>query len=222
MQSRFTVYYGASVEKQLEKEYRKIDCDTETCNQNLAIAFNGELIADASAKSIQGGYLLKLVICNELTGEVLKTDAQPCEGCNQFSVINQLKLLGRGGPISSENNSTVQQASNNTSRNNGAINAEQRAILVFDSEPSGAAIAINGKEAGTTPYQGLQHKVGKTVSIELTYPNHETASLSVQLNQAITQLQPIQLKQGLAKETSDMSTEKPNPTKTKVFLDKEI
>lgn len=107
-------------------------------------------------------------------------------------------------------------------KNNGAINTEQLAILIFDSEPSGTAIAINGKEAGSTPYQGLQHKVGETVSIELTYPNHETASLSVQLNQAITQLQPIQLKQGLAKETSDMSTEKPNPTKTKVFLDKEI
>ncbi len=37
LQKRYTVFYGATVEKELEKEYSKIDCDAETCNQNIAI-----------------------------------------------------------------------------------------------------------------------------------------------------------------------------------------
>ena len=48
LQSRYKVYYGPAVEKELEREYQKIDCNAERCAQNVAIAFNGELIADAS------------------------------------------------------------------------------------------------------------------------------------------------------------------------------
>jgi len=100
LQKRYTVFYGATVEKELEKEYSKIDCDAETCNQNIAISFNGELIADSEIKKIAGGYLLKLVIRNVLTSEVIETKTVACENCNQFSVVRELKIMGGGDAFS--------------------------------------------------------------------------------------------------------------------------
>jgi len=91
----FDVYYGPDVERELEKEYSKLDCTAESCNQALAIAFNGELIADASVSKVPGGYLLKLVITNVLTNKIVWSRTQPCEGCNVFKVIPALEELGK-------------------------------------------------------------------------------------------------------------------------------
>jgi formylglycine-generating enzyme required for sulfatase activity len=204
LQNRYTVFYGDSVEKELEKEYGKIDCDTETCNQNIAIAFNGELIADGAVKRIGGGYLLKLIVSNVLTNQVVETRTQPCEGCNQFAVMRNLTLMGAGDHLNTKNSSNtknntglqINHSSSSSASNSSAAKNGQRAILIFDSQPTGASIAINGKPSGTTPYQGLSHSINESLNIELSYANHEKASLTLQLQQAITQLEPIQLKLG--------------------------
>lgn len=94
--TRYTVFYGPQVEAELEKEYQKIDCDADSCAQNVAIAFNGELIADASAKRLGNGYSLKLVIRNVITGQIVETKTNPCRNCDGFAVIEAFKLLGRG------------------------------------------------------------------------------------------------------------------------------
>jgi hypothetical protein len=62
----------------------------------MAITFNGELIADGAVKRIDGGYLLKRVVSNVLTSEVIETRTEPFENCNQFAVICNLKLIGAG------------------------------------------------------------------------------------------------------------------------------
>jgi TPR repeat protein len=95
LSTSFKVYYGADVERELEKEYSKFDCTAEACNQAIAIAFNGELIADASVSKVPGGYLLKLIITNVLTNERIWSRTQPCEGCNVFKVIPALEELGK-------------------------------------------------------------------------------------------------------------------------------
>ncbi len=196
LQSRYTVFYGASVEKELEKEYSRIDCDAETCNQNVAIAFNGELIADGAVKRIGGGYLLKLVLTNVLTNQVVETRTQPCEGCNQFAVMRNLKLMGAGKQSGESNKPGLQIKHTSAHSTSNSGSSGQRAILIFDSQPTGASISINGKASGKTPYQGLSHSISESLNIELSYHNYEKASLSLQLQQAITQLEPIQLKQG--------------------------
>lgn len=43
---------AAAVETELEKECKKRDCDAEHSWQNLAIAFDGELLADVSAQRL--------------------------------------------------------------------------------------------------------------------------------------------------------------------------
>tara|TARA_B110000211_G_scaffold196045_1_gene224936 strand:+ start:407 stop:1996 length:1590 start_codon:yes stop_codon:yes gene_type:complete len=187
LQDRYTVFYGAAVEKELEKEYSKIDCDAETCNQNVVIAFNGELIADGAVKRIKGGYLLKLVVRNVLTSQVVETKTYPCRGCDSFSVMGRLKTLGRG-----LNNGSTKGSSSNESN---AIKADigGKAILILDSVPSGASITINDKHAGKTPYQGLNHQIGDNLLIELKHSVYKTHVMEIGLEQAITQLQPTKL-----------------------------
>ncbi len=87
LQDQYVVYYGPSVEAELEIEYEKVDCNAERCQQNIAIAFNGELIADASAIRMGNGYILKLVIRNVITGEIIESKTYPCRKCDAFSVI---------------------------------------------------------------------------------------------------------------------------------------
>ncbi len=190
LQKRYTVFYGAAVEKELEKEYGKINCDAETCNQNVAIAFNGELIADGSVKSIKGGYLLKLVVRNVLTSEVIETQSVPCRGCDSFSVIDQLISMGNG---TRKNGKTKISGS---SSNVIAANSGQRAILIFDSQPSGASISLNGKIIGKTPYQGLNHKIGDKLKLSIKQTNYRSYDLTLDLQQPITQLEPLALELG--------------------------
>lgn len=190
LQQRYVVYFGPAVEKQLEKEYSKIDCDTETCNQNLAIAFNGELIADGAVKRIKGGYLLKLVVRNVLTGEVVETQTSPCRDCDSFTVISRLKMLGRGSSNAS---------ADIVERDSPRSNTGSEAILIIESQPSGANIFINGKASGKTPYQGLKHQMGENLLVELKHSSYRPHSMEVELEQQITHLKPIPLEKNQGK-----------------------
>ena len=197
LQQRYTVFYGAGVEKELEKEYSKLNCDAETCNQNVAIAFNGELIADSSVKRTSSGYLLKMVIRNVITGKVLETNTQGCRGCDELVVINQLKDMGRGMLNKVNNkNSAAQRVTQLVNGQATPMASDARAILIFDSQPSGTPITINGQASGKTPYQGLNHKIGDQLRIELKDPLYRPYELEVSLNQAINMLEPLILVAG--------------------------
>jgi len=200
LQQRYTVFYGAAVENELEKEYGKIDCNTETCNQNVAIAFNGELIADGSVKAITGGYLLKLVVSNVLSSEVIETKTVPCRGCDIFSVIDTLKKVGAGtfsqtASISKKGRSNQDLSENQPTQNN----ANSRAILIFDSQPSGADVYLDGTQVGTTPYQGVNHKIGDSLNFAIKSTNYRNYQMNLSLEQAITQLESVILEAGIGK-----------------------
>lgn len=184
LQDEYTVFYGSVVERQLEKEYEKIDCDSERCSQNLAIAFNGELVADGSVKRADDGYFLNLVIRNVLTGEVIRSYSKACEKCNRFDVVRTLKHI-KSEQLSEEPVYKVQAKYNSIS--------SSRAILIFDSKPSGASIKINGKSAGNTPYQGLFHTQGEKLSINLSHARYADVNLDVDLSQPISHLDDIVL-----------------------------
>jgi hypothetical protein len=96
LQGRYEVYYGSAVEKQLEREYQKANCTPETCAQNVAIAFQGELVGDASVSRVGNGYALKLVIRNVLNGKAVETRTQTCRDCDALQVIEQLQKLAAG------------------------------------------------------------------------------------------------------------------------------
>jgi formylglycine-generating enzyme required for sulfatase activity len=193
LQKRYRVFYGAEVEKKLEKEYQKKDCNAESCRQNVAIAFNGELIADASVKRVADGYVLKLKIQSILSGEAIETRTEPCAGCNELAVIALLKQIGANEKIEAAGSRVV--ANGSAPR---AVQTNQAAILIFDSQPSGAEVMIDGKTVGKTPYQGLSHTLGDTLSAKVLLAGYRPYDMSITLNQPITQLEPLKLELGQA------------------------
>ena len=212
LQKRYTVFFGSEVEKELEKEYKRIDCDAETCTQNVAVAFNGELIADVAVKRIDGGYLLKLVVRNVLTGQVIETQTDPCEECNQFSVMSRLRVMGSG------KNSVSVTSKNKLNASVLKKDLGGKAILIVDSRPSNSKITINGKESGKTPYQGLNHKVGEKLLIEITHPFYKPQIIELEIQQAITQVQPVELELGNGKA---LITIQPFKSNTIIYVDGE-
>ena len=178
----YNVYYGSEVERELEKEYSKLDCTTESCNQNVAIAFNGELIADAAVTKFPDGYLLKLTISNVLTNRVVFSNTLPCEGCSIYSVIPILETLG----VDQRTSSNAPQVVNTQS-------TLRRAILLLDSQPTGAIITINDEQKGRTPYQGLDYKVGDIVVVRLDSEGYIPYEDRIILTSPITQFEPITL-----------------------------
>jgi formylglycine-generating enzyme required for sulfatase activity len=211
LSKKYTVFYGAKVEQQLEKEYAKIDCTVEACNQNLAIAFNGELIADASVLPLGNGYIIKLKVTNVINDQIVDADTRtlPCRGCDQFVVISKLQtILGANGNGSNRNGGSsasvvsapsVSSSVERVGSQSTQIQSDARAILIFDSQPSGAEVYINDQLKGKTPYQGLSHMIGDQLNIKVKEPSHRTYEFNVSLNQAITQLDPVSLEAGQAK-----------------------
>ena len=204
----YTVFYGADVERQLQKEYSKLDCTAESCNQNVAIAFNGELIADASVTKVSGGYLLKLVITNVLTNEVVLSETNACRGCDLFDVIPALENLisnplGTSGQLGQTTAPTVAQSA-------------ARAILIFDTEPSGATVFAADKMMGTTPYQGLDFKVGDILQFDIRKDGYDRLPLQVELKTPITQLETLALSPSLGKVTLTID---PFQNGTDIYID---
>jgi len=202
LQQRYTVFYGAAVEKELEKEYSKLNCDAETCNQNVAIAFNGELIADSSVKRTSSGYLLKMVIRNVITGKVLETKIQGCRGCDEFVVINKLKQIG-AGTQTTVNNAQFVVGPASTGPLTGGVEmitakvsgdtSSQITILVLESQPSGAEVYLGGVKAGTTPYQNYQLQAGQSVEITLKHREYHDKTVKLALKGGVNEVPLISL-----------------------------
>lgn len=216
LQQRYTVFYGSKVEKELEKEYGKIDCDTETCNQNVAIAFNGELIADGSVKKTSKGYVLKLVIKNVFSDQVIETETQACFDCDELMVINKLKAIGAAD---SKAIAAVSNAGANTSAA-ASYGSGERAILLFDTSPSGASVLINNQPVGQTPYQGLNHEVGDSLEVLLVKNGFEPYSMQISLEESLTQLDNIRLAKRLTTGKLILDTDYENPS-AEIFLNGE-
>ncbi|MBF0471310.1 MAG: hypothetical protein HQL48_08025 [Gammaproteobacteria bacterium] len=97
LQGRYRVYSGSSVEEKLEAEYEALHCDTTKCLQNVAVAFNGELVARAMISKIPSGYLITFEIKNIIDDEIVDSATRPCQECDQVGVIERLQEIGRGG-----------------------------------------------------------------------------------------------------------------------------
>jgi hypothetical protein len=92
----YEVYSGGEVEKRLEKS-SAVTCDVNECLQEVAISFQGELIARLVVTSMVGGYILALEIKNIFDDQLIMSQNIPCEGCNNFDVMRELQSLDLGG-----------------------------------------------------------------------------------------------------------------------------
>lgn len=103
LQQQYTVFSGEDVAKKtreiFQKESAKKNCDETRCMENIAIAFQSELVAVANVTKIEGGYLLALNIRNVMDNKSVYNKSIPCEGCSAFKVVDKLKELS-AAPVS--------------------------------------------------------------------------------------------------------------------------
>jgi formylglycine-generating enzyme required for sulfatase activity len=100
LQQRYEVFSGDQVAQKAKaiflKESRtttKKECDETRCMQDIAIAFQAELIATANVTKRDGGYFLALSINNIFDNKVVYSNSVTCKSCDSFQVVDKLKEL---------------------------------------------------------------------------------------------------------------------------------
>jgi hypothetical protein len=100
LQKRYEVFAGEDVAQKAREIFKresriaKKECDETRCMEDIAIAFQSELIATANVTRIEGGYLLALSIRNVMDNKAVFSNSLPCRDCDAFQVVDALKGLG--------------------------------------------------------------------------------------------------------------------------------
>ena len=176
LQERYQVLAGPAVQVELEKQYAKLDCNPHSCIQNMARALSAELIGDASATTVADGYLLKLTVRNVMLDKVIEKRIYPCRQCDALAAMEALTKMAR-----------TQQT----------LKSGSPAVLLFDSQPSGAQVRINGHAMGKTPYQGFNHQIGESLQVELSLTHYRPLVFEVTLDSELKRLnKALQLQRG--------------------------
>lgn len=100
LQEKYEVFSGEQVAQKAReiflKESRttaKKDCDETRCMQDIAEAFQAELISTANVTKRQDGYFLALSIQNIFDNKVVYSNSIPCKNCDAYQVVAKLKEL---------------------------------------------------------------------------------------------------------------------------------
>jgi formylglycine-generating enzyme required for sulfatase activity len=100
MRLQYEVFSGEQVAAKAKaiflKESRntaKKECDETRCMQDIAIAFQAELIATANVTKRADGYFLALSIQNIFDNKVVYSNSIPCKNCDAYQVVDKLKEL---------------------------------------------------------------------------------------------------------------------------------
>ena len=88
LSKNFNVFYGDSVEDALQAEYAKEDCTAESCVQNIAILFNGEIVVDAAVQRVENSAFLSVQFRNVITGELVAVLQDACRECSFTQLID--------------------------------------------------------------------------------------------------------------------------------------
>ena len=100
LQQKYVVFQGEQVANKAREIFLKEsrnkasnECNEIRCLQNIAGAFQAELIATANVTKIDGGYLLSLNIQNIFDNKAVYTNTLPCRNCDGFQIVEKLKVL---------------------------------------------------------------------------------------------------------------------------------
>jgi hypothetical protein len=89
----YNVFSGAQVQEKLEVEFAKEDCSAESCAQNLAIEFNGELIADVRLDAINDSTAISFEVTNVINGEIENSVFEVCQQCQLINILDFFNSL---------------------------------------------------------------------------------------------------------------------------------
>jgi hypothetical protein len=100
LQQKYVVFSGEKVSQKAHeifmKESRNRDhneCDETKCMQNIAMAFQAELIATANVTKQDGSYFLALKIENIFDNKSVYAKSATCKNCDATEVVEKLKVL---------------------------------------------------------------------------------------------------------------------------------
>ena len=99
LQQKYEVFAGEQVAQKAKEIFSKEshssrkDCDETRCMQNIAEAFQAELIATANVSKQKDGYFLALSIQNIFDNRVVYSKSLPCKFCDAYQVVEKLKGL---------------------------------------------------------------------------------------------------------------------------------
>ena len=101
LSDRYVVYAGEQVQNIVKDVYRKRsgeakaghECDETKCIQDIAIAFQAELVAIANIRKSGGGYSISLTINNVMDDKLVLSEQKSCKGCDEFGVADVLKTI---------------------------------------------------------------------------------------------------------------------------------
>jgi len=103
LQEKYEVFSGEQVAQKAKEIFRKEskstakkDCDETRCMQDIAEAFQAELISTANVTKRADGYFLALSIQNIFDNKVVYSNSVPCKNCDAYQVIDKLKELSGG------------------------------------------------------------------------------------------------------------------------------
>ena len=88
LSKKYNVFYGEMVEAALQEEYSKDDCSAESCVQNIAIQFNGEVVADASVQMVEESTFVRVKFQNVITGELEAIVQEACRQCSFVQLVS--------------------------------------------------------------------------------------------------------------------------------------
>jgi formylglycine-generating enzyme required for sulfatase activity len=100
LKQRYEVFSGEQVSQKAHQIFMKEsqntahkECDETRCMQNIAEAFQAELIATANVTKKEGSYFLALSIQNIFDNKVVQSESLTCEKCTAVQVVDKLKEL---------------------------------------------------------------------------------------------------------------------------------
>ena len=82
------MFFGEIVEEALQAEYSKDDCSAESCVQNVAIKFNGEVVVDASVQIVEADIYFRMKFLNVITGELEAVVQEACASCSFSQLLS--------------------------------------------------------------------------------------------------------------------------------------
>ena len=100
LQQKFEVFSGEQVAQKARQIFlkesrtaKKKECNETRCMQDIAEAFQSELIATASVSKQDDGYFLSLNIQNIFDNKVVYSKSTPCKNCDAYKVVEKLKQI---------------------------------------------------------------------------------------------------------------------------------
>jgi hypothetical protein len=208
LSQNFEVFFGPAVEEKLKVEYAKEGCTAQSCAQNLAIAFNGELIGDTSIQKLENSYVVQLQINNIVTGKIARSLIEICDNCSKLSLIQFVKNIGLKAGRSNSTPAPLPQ----TVIADAPTPSKRLDISTgsFDTE-----VFINGENLGRAPLTTSKaYPEGERIALVLRTPGYKELRFSHIVGRNDQQLSNI----SLLRDTVRLRIES-SPSRGDVFID---